>query len=62
MQVEVYFDSKQDYVDLLKEGLDITERHEDHFVIVTDADELSELNAAGFDTRVVHQDLTAFYQ
>lgn len=62
MQVEVYFDSKQDYVGLQKEALDIVERHDDHFVIITTPAEYSRLQSEGYSMRVVHEDLTSFYQ
>jgi len=62
VQARVYFESKVEYVDLARRGLDVVFGGNDFFEIVTDPNELVGLQEAGYETTTIHDDLSAFYR
>ncbi|HDS01918.1 MAG TPA: hypothetical protein ENO22_01690 [candidate division Zixibacteria bacterium] len=62
MQVRIYIDSKAQLSELRSLHLDIVYRQDNYVEIITDAEELEELQALDFRTEVIHEDLVAFYQ
>ncbi|HUV31740.1 MAG TPA: M14 family zinc carboxypeptidase [Acidobacteriota bacterium] len=61
-QARVYFDTKQQYVDLLGLHLDVATRGDDYFDVITNPDELARLDSLGFRTEIIHEDLAQFYR
>lgn len=61
-QARVFIDDKTMLSDLYTMHLDIVEQHDDHIVIITNSNELAELESKGFRTEIIHDDVVAFYQ
>lgn len=62
MQVKVYIDSKDQFLELRKMNLDQYSIGDNYIEIITSPSELEEIQASGFRTEVVHSDLVSFYQ
>ena len=62
MQVKVYYDTKYELVDLKHQHLDIIDATDTYFEIITHPGELENLQAMGFRTEVMHEDLVSLYQ
>jgi Zinc carboxypeptidase/Immune inhibitor A-like, MAM domain/Dockerin type I domain len=62
MQTKVFYDSESKAMELRALGLDITETGEDYFVIIIRPWEFEEIQALGFQTEVIHEDMTKFYR
>jgi len=62
MQARIYIDSKADWLQLSKMGLDRVWTGRDYIEIVTDKIELDKLEAMGFKTEAIYPDLTAYLQ
>jgi hypothetical protein len=61
-QVRVFIDSKDQFLELKSLHLDIVYRQDNYVEIITDAEELEELQGLNFRTEIVHEDLKAFYR
>ncbi|RME27072.1 MAG: hypothetical protein D6800_05505, partial [Candidatus Zixiibacteriota bacterium] len=61
-QARVYYQTKQQYIDLQQRGLDIVSGGDGYFEVITNTDELATLQSDGYRTEVLHADLTAFYR
>ncbi len=62
IQAKVFIDDFNQFPEIQKMGLDIIWIERGSIDIVTDSEELAELESLGFKTEIVHQDLVAFYQ
>ncbi len=62
MQARVFFDSPTQIDELRRMHLDQVWQGKDNIEIVTDKEELAELESLGFKTEIVHEDLTAFFK
>lgn len=62
MQARVFFDSPTQIDQLRRLHLDQVWQGKDYIEIVTDKEELGELESLGFKTEIVYEDLTAFFK
>ncbi|MBN2227460.1 MAG: immune inhibitor A [candidate division Zixibacteria bacterium] len=62
MQVRVYFETKEQWGQLLKMNLDIVWRAEDYYEIIPGPDDMRKLETLGFKTEIVHENLTEYLQ
>jgi hypothetical protein len=62
MQARIYFDSKEQLVQLRNMNLDIALSGDNFFEIITDPQEYEQLQGLGFRTEMVNSDLVEFYQ
>ena len=62
MQVRIFYDTDEQYQELLSFHPDIVFKDSGFVEVVTFSHELEEIITAGFRTEIIHEDLTAFYQ
>ncbi|MBN1210966.1 MAG: immune inhibitor A [candidate division Zixibacteria bacterium] len=62
MQIRVSYESKTQFVQLLKLNPDIIKTGDDYFELVADDKLLDSLQKLGYETDIIHVDLTAFYR
>ncbi|MFZ5979683.1 MAG: M14 family zinc carboxypeptidase [Candidatus Zixiibacteriota bacterium] len=62
MQVRVYFENKTEFIGLSELPLDKISFGENYVDIIAGASELASLQASGFSTEIIHEDLIAYYQ
>ncbi len=62
MQVRVHIDRPMDFSRLLALHPDIVWYDKDYVEVITDQEELDEIDALGLMTEIVHQDVVQFYQ
>ena len=61
-QVKVFIDDKTMLESLQAMSLDIVERGDNYIVIITNSNELNEIQQEGFRTEVIHKDVVEFYK
>ncbi|MBU8932598.1 MAG: immune inhibitor A [candidate division Zixibacteria bacterium] len=62
MQVKIFIDTKADYIKFRSLPLDRVFQTDDYVEIITNKEELTELEIMGFRLEVIHADLVTFYR
>jgi hypothetical protein len=62
IQAKIFFDNKDTYSLLLQKHLDVIDRGDDYFEVITNSSQLDELKSLSIRTEILHKDLGAFYR